>query len=74
MGLLKTQNYLETEPALRNLFLANLNKIGLSFENKVKVRHPLDVLTNDIGLDAIRTAVFEPLKGLKVVSYYGCQL
>lgn len=74
MGLLKTQNYLENEPALKESVLANLNKIGLNFENKVKVRHPLDVLINDIGVDAIRDSIFEPLKGLKVVSYYGCQL
>ena len=74
MGLLKTQNYLETEPATRTKVLENLGQIGLSFENKVKVRHPLDVLINDIGLDAIRQSIFEPLKKLRVVSYYGCQL
>jgi len=38
------------------------------------VRHPLDVLVNDIGLDEIKKHVKQPLKGLKVAPYYGCQI
>jgi len=37
-----------------------------------EVRHPLDVIVNDIGLDNI--PVEKPLHGLKVASYYGCLL
>jgi heterodisulfide reductase subunit B2 len=74
MGLLKAQNYIENEASVRNLVTHNLKNIGLNFENKVKVRHPLDVLVNDIGMAAISDSIFEPLKGLKVASYYGCQL
>jgi heterodisulfide reductase subunit B len=36
------------------------------------VRHPLDVVVNDVGLDNI--PVEKPLKGLKVACYYGCLL
>jgi heterodisulfide reductase subunit B len=36
------------------------------------VRHPLDVVVNDIGVDNI--PVEKPLQGLKVASYYGCLL
>ena len=74
MGLLKTQKYLETEATTRENVLNSLKKIGLNFANTVKVRHPLDVLVNDIGLNAIKDGIFEPLKNLKVASYYGCQL
>jgi heterodisulfide reductase subunit B len=35
-----------------------------------KVRHPLDVVINDVGLDSV--PVEKPLRGLKVASYYGC--
>jgi heterodisulfide reductase subunit B len=38
------------------------------------VRHPVDILLNEIGLDRIREAVVRPLTGVKVASYYGCQL
>jgi heterodisulfide reductase subunit B len=34
------------------------------------VRHPLDVLVHDVGVDSI--PVETPLHGLKVASYYGC--
>jgi len=40
----------------------------------VKVRHPLDILLNDVGLDAIKAKVVRPLKGLRVAPYYGCQI
>jgi heterodisulfide reductase subunit B len=36
------------------------------------VRHPLDVIVNDVGTDNI--PVEKPLKGLKIASYYGCLL
>jgi heterodisulfide reductase subunit B len=35
-----------------------------------KVRHPIDVLVNDVGVDNVPVA--RPLQGLKVASYYGC--
>jgi heterodisulfide reductase subunit B len=35
-----------------------------------RVRHPLDVLVNDVGVDNVPVA--KPLRGLKVASYYGC--
>lgn len=38
------------------------------------VRHLLDLVVNDIGLDSVRSHVIRPLKGLKVAAYYGCQL
>ena len=46
---------------------------GLTYEGRVKIRHPLDILNNDYGLDKLKAAVKKPLKDLKVVSYYGCQ-
>jgi heterodisulfide reductase subunit B len=37
-----------------------------------EVRHPLDVIVNDVGLDAI--PVKKPLRGVRVACYYGCLL
>src|SRR4030067_1764025 len=48
--------------------------IDYSYQGKVKIRHPLDILINDVGIDKIKTFVKKPLKGLKVVCYYGCLL
>jgi heterodisulfide reductase subunit B len=74
MGLLKTQNYLSSDPELKEKVYNQLFKEGLTREKKIKVRHPLDVLVNDIGMDAIRKAVKNPLSNVKAASYYGCQL
>jgi heterodisulfide reductase subunit B len=43
-----------------------------SLSDVPKVRHPLDVVVNDVGLDNI--PVTKPLQGLKVACYYGCLL
>jgi heterodisulfide reductase subunit B2 len=74
MGLLKTQNYLETDPELRETVVNQLSRQGLTQERTIKVRHPLDVLVNDVGLEAIRKAVKVPLSSVKAACYYGCQL
>ncbi len=41
---------------------------------QIKVKHMLQVFYEDIGLEAIEKKVSKPLKGLKVVPYYGCQM
>jgi len=51
-----------------------LGEAGLSYGGGVRVRHLLDVVVNDVGLDEIKSRVTRPLTGLKVVCYYGCLL
>ncbi len=48
--------------------------LGIPYEGKYDVRHLLDVVVNDLGLDAVRAKVTHPLKGLRLVCYYGCYL
>ncbi len=74
MGLLKTQNYLDSDVAIRDKVVQQLSKEGLTPNRNIKVRHPLDVLVNDIGLDTIKKAVKKPLENVRVACYYGCQL
>jgi heterodisulfide reductase subunit B len=48
---------------------------GLQYKaGTLDVRHLIDILVYDIGLEAIRSKVTRPLKGLKVVPYMGCML
>jgi heterodisulfide reductase subunit B len=47
---------------------------GLKYNGTVKVRHFLDIITTDIGYDAIKAKVVKPLTGLMVAPYYGCQV
>lgn len=45
---------------------------GLKCAGSADVKHILDVLVNGVGMEAIAKRVVRPLKGLKVVPYYGC--
>ena len=38
------------------------------------VKHLLDILARDLGLERLAAAVHKPLSGLKVACYYGCLL
>jgi heterodisulfide reductase subunit B len=46
---------------------------GLRLDVLPKVRHLLDVLSLDVGPDRLTKGVVNPLSGLKVATYYGCQ-
>jgi heterodisulfide reductase subunit B len=54
--------------------LDDLKSVGCEYQGTVKIRHPLEVLARDVGLEAIRAKILHPLAGLKVACYYGCQL
>lgn len=71
--LMKTQRYLKDRPEIHSRVQKGLQSIGLSYKGNANVRHPLDVLVNDIGISQLKNAVKKPLKNLKVASYYGCQ-
>jgi heterodisulfide reductase subunit B2 len=70
----KTMHYLQESASVRGVIQQALKQAHLSYTGKVPVRHPLDLLVNTIGLDAIKNRVKQPLKGLKVAPYYGCQI
>lgn len=48
--------------------------IGRDYDGSVKVRHLIEVLLQDVGLEKIKKAIKHPLRNLKVASYYGCLL
>jgi len=48
--------------------------IGQDYDGSVKVRHFIEVLLEDVGLETIGNAVKHSLNGLKVACYYGCLL
>ncbi|MDR2699878.1 MAG: CoB--CoM heterodisulfide reductase iron-sulfur subunit B family protein [Nitrososphaerota archaeon] len=47
---------------------------GLEFKGTVKVKHLLQFLKEDVGIDKIRAAVIKPLVGLKVADHNGCHV
>lgn len=72
--LAKTNRILNQVPEMHKNVNAALAESNLAYHGKTKVRHPLDVLINDIGIDTIMRKSKRSLNGLKVAPYYGCQI
>jgi len=72
--LSKAKRYIEENPRLGRTIKGALAAADLKYQGTAVVRHPLDILINDVGLDRIKAEVKKPLKGLRVVPYYGCQI
>ncbi|MBI3435967.1 MAG: CoB--CoM heterodisulfide reductase iron-sulfur subunit B family protein [Proteobacteria bacterium] len=51
----------------------SLGAVDLNYEGDLNVRHACEVLVNDVGLEKIKGQVKNPLTGLKVAGYVGCQ-
>jgi len=49
-----------------------LSKAGKEFKGTIEVKHFLQVLIDDIGLECIKASVVKPLSTLKVAPFYGC--
>ncbi|MHC4990750.1 MAG: CoB--CoM heterodisulfide reductase iron-sulfur subunit B family protein [Planctomycetota bacterium] len=71
--LVKVKRYMAEYDELGRTVADALKETGLSYHGDVLIRHPLDVLVNDIGLDKVAECTTAPLEGLKVACYYGCQ-
>ena len=74
MVLTKAQHSIRIYPEIGDSVREELEACGITYHDTTKIRHPLDVLVNDIGLEKISHEVKTPLKGLNVASYYGCQV
>jgi heterodisulfide reductase subunit B len=48
--------------------------VGQKYTAGLNIKNPIDILYNDIGLEALARKVAKKLTGLKPVSYYGCLL
>ncbi len=73
-SLQKTNHALNGDSDKKQKVDETLGEVGLSYDGDVRVRHLLDVLVDDVGLDAISERVVTSLDGLKAVCYYGCLL
>jgi heterodisulfide reductase subunit B len=72
--LLKTNRFLRDSPELKRKVDVILGGAGLKYDLTVAVRHPLDVLVNDIGIEVIARTAKRTLEGITFAPYYGCQI
>jgi len=75
LNLSKADHYMRERPSLDVKVNEALAAGGLNYKpGTLEVRHLIDILVYDIGLEAIRSKVTRPLTGLHVVPYMGCML
>jgi heterodisulfide reductase subunit B len=70
----KTNRFLRELPELNANVNDALSAAGLKYDGTVRVRHPLEVLVNDVGIDEIARRASRRLDGLRIAEYYGCQI
>lgn len=72
--LKKTRKILMENKALREEVNRYLKEEGLEFKGGVEIKHIIQVLINDIGINMIKEAVVRPLKNLRIAGHSGCHL
>ncbi len=70
--LTKANKALKESAHLREEVNKILAQHGGEFNGKIRVRHFARALLEDVGLDKIKSAVTNPLTGIKIASHYGC--
>ena len=75
LNLAKADYYMQERPSLGVKVNEALEAGGLQYKaGTLDVRHLIDILVYDVGLEKIRSKVVRPLHGLKIVPYMGCML
>jgi len=75
LNLAKADYYMQERPSLGAKVNEALEAGGLQYKaGTLDVRHLIDILVYDVGLETIRSKVVRPLHGLKVAPYMGCML
>jgi succinate dehydrogenase / fumarate reductase cytochrome b subunit len=73
-GMLSLANHQLGDPKVRQRVDGALSQIGVRYGGGTKVKHLLQILTGEIGTEAIQKLVTRKLTGLKVGAFYGCHL
>jgi heterodisulfide reductase subunit B len=75
LNLAKADYYMRERPVLGEKVNQALEAGNLHYNpGALDVRHLLDVILNDIGLDKIKEHVVKPLTGLRIAPYLGCMV
>ena len=71
--LAKTNRYMAESSHVFEAVNGALGAVDRSYDGKKPIRHVMDVLINDVGIEAVQAKVTKRLTGLRVAPYYGCQ-
>ena len=69
-----TNKYMKEDPDLAEHINYALEEDNLKFNGTIEVFHLMEIFADDIGMEELKSKVTNPLDGLKVAAYYGCQI
>jgi heterodisulfide reductase subunit B len=74
-ALRKVNRSLQEDKGLKERVNGFLKEIGMEFKGgKIAVRHLIQGLVEDVGLEKIKDSVVKPLTGLRVAEHNGCHV
>jgi heterodisulfide reductase subunit B len=75
LNLVKTESHLRHDAQLEGQVNEALAAGELQYTpGTLEIRHLLDIIFNDVGVEAVREKVVRPLTGLRIAPYYGCMI
>lgn len=63
---------LREDPELRKDINKKLEPAGVAYGGSIAVKHFLNVLYQDVGVDKIKKGIVRPYKDLRIATHYGC--
>ena len=73
--LRKVNKSLQTDKKLKERVNDHLKEVGMEFKGgKIVVRHLIQALVEDVGIEKIKAAIVKPLTGLNVAEHNGCHV
>lgn len=73
LNLKKVEEDFRADAELRRGINRALSVEGLTLAGEIRVRHLLDILSQDVGPQPVREKTVHPLTGISLAPYYGCQ-
>jgi heterodisulfide reductase subunit B2 len=72
--LLEARFLLAEDQELMGRVNEKLKKVGKEYKGKVKVKHIVVMMRDDLGIERVKASVKRPLTGINVGIHYGCHL
>lgn len=72
--LRKVNKMLKEDRGLREEVNRSLKEVDREFKGSIEVKHFIQVLAEDVGLEEIKDNIQKPLSDLKVAEHYGCHI
>lgn len=74
LSLCEVKHYLNEDSRLKAWVNGLLEEEGLKYRGGVEVKHTVDALHDDVGVNVIAKQVRRRLEGLKLAAHYGCHI